>query len=335
MKVLVTGGGGFLGRALVRRLIERGDEVVVLGRRRYEALEAIGAKCVVCDLRDRIGVRRACEGKDLVFHVGAVAGLWGDYNHYYEINVDGTRHVVEGCLETGVPRLVYTSTASVVFSGKPLVKASADTCYPRTFLNAYTETKMKAELLVAQAVDQGLVATILRPHLIWGIGDPHFVPRLVTAARRGRLIRVGSGRNLVDITYVEDAVSAHLAAAENLEVDSVLRGKAYFITQGTPVRLWEFVDRFLRLAGLPTVKRALPLWLARMLGAFMEWLYSGFHLKGEPWMTRFLATQLGVDHYFDISEAVRDFGYEPTLSPDEILQELVGSDWFKSMLKKP
>ncbi|MBI3925172.1 MAG: NAD-dependent epimerase/dehydratase family protein [Armatimonadetes bacterium] len=324
MKALVTGGGGFLGKAIVRQLREEGHEVTVLARGRYRDIEALGARSVRCDLRDRIGVARACDGHDCVFHAAARAGVWGDYNDYHETNVDGTRHVVEACLQVGVPRLVYTSTPSVVFEGRDILGGDESLPYASRFLNAYSQTKAAAEKLALAAASERLLVTALRPHLIWGPGDPHLIPRVIDRARTGRLVQVGNGGNQVDMTYIDDAARAHLLAAGALAPGSPLVGRAYFISQGHPVLLWPWIDNLLRRLGIPEIKRSLPLWAARWVGAAMEWAYELLNLRGEPRLTRFVAAQLGTSHYFDIGAARRDFGYEPRVTPEEGLERVLG-----------
>lgn len=323
MQTLVTGAGGFLGRYVAEMLIERGDSVRALCRGRYEELDALGIETVQADLRDRDAVAAACQGVDVVYHVAGVAGIWGPWKHYHGINTLGTEHVVAGCRTHGVGRLVYTSSPSVTFDGQPQRGIDESAPYPTRWLCHYPHTKALAEqhVLAANGRD-GLLTCALRPHLIWGPRDRHLIPRLIDRARQGRLRRVGDGTNRVDMVYVENAAEAHLQAADALVEGSAVAGRSYFISQGEPVNCWDWIDQILALAGLPPIERSISLGAARRVGAALEGLHALLRLRAEPRMTRFLAAQLGTDHYFDIGRAQRDFGYQPRVSTAEGMQRL-------------
>ena len=322
MFALVTGGGGFLGQYIVEQLVERGDRVRSLARGRYPALEQLGVQCVQGDVRDPRAVRKACEGVDVVFHTAALAGIWGPWREYYGINVVGTVNVIDACRAGGVGRLVFTSSPSVTFDGAPQEGVDESAPYPTRWSCHYPHTKALAEQAVLGANREGLATCALRPHLIWGPRDRHLIPRLIARAGAGQLRRVGDGTNLIDIVYVENAASAHLQAALLLAPASPVAGRAYFITQGEPVNCWGWIDEILALTGLPPVERSISLNAARRIGAVMEAVYGGLRLAREPPMTRFLAAQLGTSHYFDISRARRELGYEPQVSTAEGMRRL-------------
>jgi len=317
MKAVVTGGGGFLGTRIVQMLSARGDEPVVFGRRRYPHHEQAGIPTVQGDLRDAEAVDRACEGMDVVFHVGALAGVWGPRKAFQDINVSGTRHVLQACRNRGIARLVYTSSPSVVFGDDELCGVDESQPYPARHLAYYPETKAEAERLVLSANGESLATVALRPHLIWGPGDPHILPRVVARARAGRLIQVGDGQNLVDITFIDNAAEAHLLAADALGPTARCAGRAYFISQGEPVKLWPWINDILSALGIPPISRAMSFRKARRIGAVLELVYRTFGIRSEPLMTRFVAAQLGKFHYFDISGARRDLGYVPRVSISE------------------
>lgn len=323
MNCLVTGGGGFLGRYIAEMSVERGDRVRVLGRGEYPELTRRGIECQRGDLRDSAAVERACAGVDAVFHVGAVAGIWGPWEHYYGINTLGTRHVIAACRRQRVAKLVYTSSPSVTFDGGHQSGVDESAPYPTRWLCHYPHTKALAEqeVLAANGVD-GLATCALRPHLVWGPRDPHLVPRLVDRARRGRLRRVGDGTNRIDMVFVENAAAAHLQAADRLAVGSPVAGRAYFLSQGEPVNCWEWIDELLELHGVRPVRRSISFTAAWRLGACLEGVYRLFRLRAEPPMTRFLAAQLARDHYFDLSRARADFGYAPRVSLAEGMRRL-------------
>ena len=315
MKILVTGLGGFLGGALGHRLLAQGARLRTLSRRPLPEWEQLGVEVVRGPLEDRASVVEACHGVDQVFHVAAKAGIWGSYAEYFDSNVEGTRNVVEGCWAGGVTQLVHTSSPSSVFDGQDCLGCDESKPYPEHFLNFYSESKAAAEQVVLEANGRrGLATVSLRPHLIWGPGDPHILPRVVKMADAGRLRRVGLGQNMVDLTYVDNAVDAHLCAMRNLSPESPQAGKAYFISNGSPVRMWEWVDQVLVGLGRPPVRGHLSLAHARLLGGILEWLYRTLRLPGEPPMTRFVACQMGTSHYYNISASQRDFGYQPAVS---------------------
>lgn len=327
MNVLVTGGGGFLGRAIVQRLRERGDRVRSLARNLYPELEALGVTQVRGDLADAGTVSAAAAGCELVFHVAAKAGVWGDYQDYYRANVVGTANVIAACRAHGIDRLVYTSSPSVVFDGKDMEGVDESVPYPAHFEAHYPRTKAEAEQLVLAANGPMLATTALRPHLIWGPGDNHLVPRILDRGRRGRLRRIGNRPNLVDTLYIDNAADAHLQAADALAVGSPVAGKAYFLAQGEPKPVWEVVDRILAAGGLPPVTRVISPRVAYAAGWLLEKTYSLLRLSGEPPMTRFVARELSTAHWFDLSAARRDFGYHPRISFDEGMQRLAA--WLK------
>jgi nucleoside-diphosphate-sugar epimerase len=323
MKALVTGGGGFLGGAIVRLLRQQGREVRSFTRSAYPWLDEVGVEQSLGDLADAAAVERAAAGVDLVFHVAAKAGVWGRREDFFATNVTGTENIIAACRKLGVPRLVYTSTPSVVHGGGDLEGADESVPYPKEFDAPYPETKALAEKAVLAANAPDLVTVALRPHLIWGPGDPHLVPRVLAKAREGKLRRIGSRPVTVDVTYIDNAAEAHLLAARSLgDSTSPPAGKAYFISNGEPVDLWVFIDRILAEAGLPPVTRTTSAWKARLAGRVLENVYRWFRLPGEPPMTRFVANQMSTSHWYDISAARRDLGYEPRVSIEEGLRRL-------------
>lgn len=322
MKALVTGGGGFLGKAIVKMLRERGDEVRSFSRNEHPALAELGVVHCRGELGDAEAVKRAVAGCDIVFHVAARAGVWGPYEEFYRTNVSGTRHVINACRQQGVRRLVHTSSPSVVFDGSDMEGVNESVLYPEHFEAFYPQTKAEAERLVLQANDQDLAAVALRPHLIWGPEDNHLVPRILDRGAKGALRKIGKRECLVDTTYIDNAAFAHLQAADHLDIGSVVAGRVYFISQGEPLPIWDVVNRILNAGGLPPVTRAISPTLAYRLGAILESVYTLLGLKGEPRMTRFVARELSTSHWFDLSAARQDFGYDPVVTFDEGIERL-------------
>ena len=326
MKALVTGGGGFLGGAIVRRLVARGWSVRTLQRGHYPALNELGAEQIRGDVADPDVVGRAVEGTDIVFHIAAKVEPWGAYPPFQRTNVRGTENVVSAMRRHRVPKLVFTSTPSVVHSGGDLAGADESAPYPEKFEAAYPQTKAMAEMAVLAANDDALSTVALRPRLIWGPQDTNLVPQLVARARAGQLRIVGDGTNLVDTVYIDNAVDAHLLAADRLEPGAACAGRSYFISNGEPVPLKKIINGILVAAGLPPEERSVPLAAALVAGAVFEILFKFFPSEGGPRMTRFVARNLASAHWFDISAARRDLGYEPRVSIEEGLVRLKA--WF-------
>ncbi|OWK42296.1 NAD-dependent epimerase/dehydratase family protein [Fimbriiglobus ruber] len=322
MKALVTGGGGFLGGTIVRQLLARGDAVRSFTRTAYPWLGELCVEQVHGDLSDAAAVGRAVAGCDVVFHVAAKAGVWGRYADYLASNTTGTENVIAACRSHGVSRLVFTSTPSVVHGGASVEGVNESAPYPKYFEAHYPATKAAAEKKVLAANGPDLATVALRPHLIWGPGDPHLIPRVVARARAGKLRRIGTVPIKVDITFVENAAHAHLLAADRLAPGAAPAGKAYFITDGVPVDLWEFLNRVFVSAGVPPVTSHVSVWKAKLAGRVLERIYRTFRLPGEPPMTKFVASQLSTSHWYDITAARRDLGYEPRVPIEEGLRRL-------------
>ena len=324
MNALVIGGGGFIGRHIVRKLRERGDRVRVLGRRAYLDLAAQGVECCCADIGDAEALIAACGGMDAVFHIAAKVGIWGPRQDYYQTNVIGTKNVIAACCRTGVKRLVYTSTPSVVYSDQAIEGGDESLTYASRFLCHYAATKAEAEQDVLAANQPGVLHTCaLRPHLVWGPGDTNLLPRLLARSRSGRLYRIGEGRNLISISYVENIADAHIAACDRLGDDSAaVAGKAYFVNDPEPVNAWDFINLMLRSCGCPVPRRSLPFWLAYAIAACCEAIYATAGWQQEPLLTRFLVLQLATSHWFNCERAQREIGWHPAISQEEGLKRL-------------
>lgn len=321
-RVLVTGASGFVGGAVAHRLLDQGRAVRVICRSPVPGLEARGAEWLRTDLADAGAVRAACQGMATVFHAGAKVGVWGRYADYRSINVEGTQAIINGCRDFEVPRLVFTSSPSVVFNGSGLAGGDESLPYGENIPAHYAATKAVAEAAVLGADDPaGLRTTALRPHLVWGPGDTNLIPRVVARARKGRLRIIGSGENRVDLTHIENVVDAHLQAEHVLaENPTTAGGRAYFITNGEPVQLWPWINGLLGRLGLDPVDKAMSIKAARRLGSVCEGLWSVLRLSGEPPMTRFVASELAKDHWFSIERARTELGYRPRVSMAEGLE---------------
>ena len=320
MRTLVTGGNGFIGRYIVEQLLARGDEVRVVGRGAYPELMALGVACYRADLAAEDSVAEALHGCDVVFHVAAKAGVWGAWQDYYRNNVSATQFILRQAVRAGVPKFVFTSSPSVVFGEESVENADESRPYPAHYLAPYPHTKALAEQWVLRQTD--ILTTAIRPPLVWGPRDTNILPRIIARAKARQLRQIGDGTNLVDVTYVENAANAHLAAADRLVAGAPLVGRAYFIGQEQPVRLWGFINNLLELVGVPQIptQPAIPYWLARNIATQIERSYTLLRRAEEPPLTRLLVAQLANSRYFDLSAARRDLGYGPWVSTAEGLE---------------
>jgi nucleoside-diphosphate-sugar epimerase len=323
MKIFVTGGGGFLGFAIVQQLHAIGHEVVSFSRTDHPELNRHGVTHIRGDLSDYHALKEAMTGCGAVFHVAAKTGVWGKYQDYYKVNVAGTENVLKACRELGIRNFVFTSSPSVVFDGKDSEGKDESLDYPKKYTAWYPETKAMAEKLVMAANDVTLKTVSLRPHLIWGPGDTHYIPRLFKKAKAEKLFILTKSPKLVDCIYVANAAKAHLQAFDQLVKNpGKVEGKTYFISQGEPIPISEFINKLLATGGFPPVTKYLSPGFARLTGRLLEMIYAIFRINSEPPITLFLAQQLSSSHWYDISAAKKDFGYLPEVSLDEGMERL-------------
>ncbi|MCF6286338.1 MAG: NAD-dependent epimerase/dehydratase family protein, partial [Candidatus Hydrogenedentes bacterium] len=230
--------------------------------------------------------------------------------------------VIEAVNTPGIKVLVYTTSPSVTFAGEDENGVDESIPYATEFLCNYPKTKAQAEYEVLGANCDALATVALRPHLIWGPGDNHLVPRIITRARAGKLKLVGSGDNKVDATYIDNAASAHLAAADELCNGKSCAGKAYFISNDEPIAMRNLLNQILAAASLPPITKSVPPGVAYGVGALMEGTYTLLGKSEEPMMTRFIARQLSTTHWYNIDAAKRDFGYEAKVPMEEGMKRL-------------
>lgn len=324
---LVTGGCGFLGRALVDALVERGDSVTVLDMNITPWRSDV--QFVRADVRDARVVEDAVAGQDVVFHNASLVHTKGSKVDVVRgVNLDGTRNVLGACQRTGVPRLVYVSSASVVYAGADIENGDETLPYARSFPTTYAETKRIAEEEVLRASGQhGVLTCALRPHLIFGPADTRLLPAIIANARAGKLkIKVGRRDWLSDFTYVTNIVDALLAADERLVPGSPVPGQAYFITNGEPITFWDFVGRVLGPLGFPPPRFAIPGAVAYAFAAVREAFDTyvrGGTLNAEEGVSRFAVRYITTHHYYSHAKATRDLGYVPRVKLAEGIERTV------------
>jgi nucleoside-diphosphate-sugar epimerase len=322
MKVLVTGAGGFIGGALARRLHGLGYQVRSLQRGSYPQLEEDGIATIQGQLTDPDVVSDAVAGCAAVFHVAALAAVSGPYSQFHNTNVIGTEQIIASCRKHRVEKLIYTSSPSVVFDGQDQEGIDESVPYPASYLAHYPQTKALAEKAILTANGPELATVALRPHLVWGPGDRHLIPRILDRGQSGKLKLIQHNGALLDATYIENAIDAHIAAFKSLAPDSPCCGKPYFIANDEPVAPEVLIGGILQSAGLAPVKPSISPQLAFAIGTVLEWVHRIPGWPGEPILTRFTARQLSTSHWFDLSAARRDLNWEPRISTAEGLRKL-------------
>ena len=318
MRILVTGASGMLGGATALALARRGDDVTVLQRRP----SGLGLREVLADVADAAAVQTAVEGHQAVLHLAAKVNVAGAEVDYHLANVEGTRSVVDACRAGGVERLVHVSSPSVAHAGESLVGAGADRADPAGVRSPYARTKAIAERLALAADSATLAVLAIRPHLVWGPGDPQLVARIVERGRTGRLPLIGTGAVLVDTTYVDNAVDALVAAVDRCGPDGV-HGEALVVTNGEPRPIAEILAAMCRAGGAPEPTRHVPVRLAAAVGLVTEGVWALRPGSDEdPPFTRFLVEQLSTAHWFDQRRTREALGWTPQVTLDEGFAEL-------------
>lgn len=325
MRVVVTGGGGFVGKALCYALLNRGYKITSISRKTYSELEKRGIKCVTADLsKDKKQILNALDGASVVFHIAAKVEMWGKYEDFYQANVIATENIIDCSKKCSVQRLIYCSSPSVVADGNNLCGINESYPYPKKFETYYSKTKALAEQAVLAANSDLLWTIALRPHLIWGEGDNNLVPTIINRAKQGRLFQIGDGLNKIDVTYIDDCIQAHIAAFCALESNPKCRGKAYFISQGEPVNMWAWINDILVRNKLPPISKKLPKSLGMFIASLSELAHNILPWHPEPLLTKFLLSEMTTSHYFDISNAKKELGYNPKWTVKEAMDRVFG-----------
>ncbi|HUP92560.1 MAG TPA: NAD-dependent epimerase/dehydratase family protein [Solimonas sp.] len=316
-QVFVTGGSGFVGRHLIRTLVQRGDTVLALARSpaAQAAVGALGARPVAADLLDVSAEQ--LRGCSVVFHSAAVVDEWGPREHFQKINVEGTAHLLEVARAAGVQRFVHIGTEAAFAVGPPLVNLDESTPLPDNPLPRYPATKNVAEKLVRAASSEAMQTVVVRPRLIWGPDDTSVLPNLVERVRRGQFAWVGGGRYLTSSCHVANVVHGALLAAEKGQ-----GGEAYFLTDGEPAPFRDFLSALLATRGAHPADKSIPLGVAKVLARTCEFLWEHLPLPGAPPMTR-MAIVLGCQEVtVSDAKARRELGYVPVISREAGLAEL-------------
>jgi len=306
-------------------LLARGDEVIAYQRSANAQLETLGASVVTASVTDSTRLNDTLRGSNAVIHTAGKAGAWGSRDDYFNTNISGTQNVIAACRKNTVDKLVFTSSPSVVHAGGDIEGGDESLPYAQHFGAHYPASKALAEQAVMAADGPSLHTVSLRPHLIWGPGDNHLLPRLLQRAKSGHLKLPGPNK-LIDTVYVENAARAHLLALDKLGTNpEVVGAKTYFISNDEPRSQGDVITGLLNAAGIEVDIQAISPALAVTAGAVMETTWRLLGLKTEPPITRWSANQLATAHWFDISAAKQDLGYNAEVSIDEGLKLLADS----------
>lgn len=323
----MTGTGSLLLGGVASELLRRGDEVVCLQRRPAAFAGHQKVHEVLADICNADAVALAAKGCDAIIHGAARVGVVGSQKEFYDTNVHGTENILRAAEQQGISRLVFVSTPSVAHTGVSLVGAPAGQAEIGRSRSHYAESKAIAERTVLNAGNSRLAVVAIRPHLVWGPGDTQLVGRIIERAVSGRLAVVGTGNALVDSTYIDNAISAHIAALDALHVGSACDGKAYVVSNGEPRTVNELMRSMCESAGVPFEPRHLSLTLGIRLGSLVERLWPLMQ-SSEPPITRFIAEQLGTAHWFDQRVVHNDLKWAPSVTLDEGFKRL--TQWFAS-----
>ncbi len=329
MKVLITGGTGFIGFALARRIKSLGHDVTSFSRSEYSPLADYQIEPVIGDISDYNKIYDAIEKSDIVFHTAAKVGMYGRYSDFYRSNVTGTENIIKACLNSGVRHLIFTSSASVIFDGNSLEGVDESTGYPKKPVSNYLSTKAIAEKLILDANSDALKTISLRPHIVWGPDDRHIIPKIISSHKSGRLKKIGKQNPITDSTFIDNAIDAHICAMDAIVKKPDSHGRAYFITDNNPQPVWNLINMFLRSANLTEIEGYIPKKIALSLAWFIENIYSILKSRSEPALTRFIIHELTTPHWFNISAAIETLNYRPKVGWDE--GEARTREWLKKL----
>lgn len=317
-KILVTGGNGFIGHALVDGFADAGFEVICADLNDQPRRNDV--QYIQLDIRDPQAVMKACEGLDSIIHnASLVHTKQNRVEDVWAVNHQGTLNILEACKAHQIARLVYISSASAVYEGKDIEHGDESLPYGKDQA-PYADSKIQAEKdVLAFSGSADTLCCAIRPHVVFGAGDNRFIPAILEKAKQGKLRRIGgSDEKLSDFTYIDNLVDAVVRAENRLTADMPCPGQAYFITNGEPMAFFDFVERFLVQAGYAPIDRSVPLWLAWTAAAVVEGIDT---LRGgsfgEGGLSRFAVRYMVTHHYFNIAKAQRDLDWKPEISLNE------------------
>ena len=338
-RCLVLGGSGFLGGHLIEALLsDQSQETKVitfdLNPYKHHNSDATSSIEVRTGTITQLGdIVQACENVDVVYHCISANPMDNrNQSLMWNVNVEGTKKVIEACKQCNVPKLVYVSTASVVFDGSDLLDIDESRPYPRRYIDYYSYTKAEAEKLVLDANKDSMLTCAIRPSSIFGERDPMFVPRLVEAGRKGKTkYIIGNGKTKLEFTYVGNVADACILASEKLTPGSGIGGQAFFITNDETCLFWEKTGLILGDLGYPKPSVCIPAIVCLVIAMIIEIiliLISPLYKPSQPLsFTRHRVRLLTTHRQISCSKAKKCLGYQPRVSLDEGMQRTI--DYFQ------
>lgn len=322
MTAFVTGGSGFIGGRLIERLVADGVAVRALARsdRSAAAVEARGAEPVRGDLGEVDALTAGARGCDTVYHLAANVEMWGPLDDFVRDNVVGTQHVLDAARAAGVVRFVHCGTEAALIAGEPLRNVDETAPLRPDSPAPYASTKARAEQAVRDADRDGFRTVVVRPRFVWGAGDTTLLQNMVEMVESGRFAWIGGGRQLTDVTHVDNVVEGLVLGAQKGR-----GGEAYFVTDGEPVVFREFVSALLETQGVHAPTRSIPAWVAGPLAVACEGLWRVAPMPGQPPLTRFTYWVSSQECTINIAKARRELGYRPVKTRADGLAELAAS----------
>lgn len=316
-RILVTGATGFIGAGLARAFARAGHDVTSTGRNKY--LAPVGTRFVPADLCDREQIVALCRGQQVVIHSAAESSIAKSYEELEPINVGGTENVIQGCLKHGVSRLVHISSTSVLFSGKDDLNIPDDRPLPEKYFCGYAKSKAVAEQRVVAACERGLSAFMIRARAVFGPGDNSLVPRVLRAYDEGRMRQIGDGKNISDMTHINNLIYAVALAIERGK-----RGGVCTVTGGQPVELWQVMRKILNATGRSKPLKSISFPMATRVASVNE-MACRWLRRGEPSLTRYSVGLLAKSQTFSPEAAQKQLGYEPVVDQDVAIRETLSS----------
>ncbi|KTD15134.1 3-beta hydroxysteroid dehydrogenase/isomerase [Legionella gratiana] len=326
MICVVTGATGCLGINLTKRLVEEGHEVIALGRNEQlgKVIAKLGAQFIAVDLADKIKLKNTALNAQTLFHCAARSSPWGRYTDFYDANVAGTQHIIEATPENA--RLVHVSSPSIYFNFTEQYNIKEDTALPQKPANYYVKTKLLAEALVDKAhQERNLNVITVRPRAIFGPYDRAIFPRLLRNEKKGVLPIIGNGKNVIDITYVENVVESLLLAAR---ADQRFCGKKYNITNNEPQTLIAILTQLFQALQKPFTPKFIPYSIAKTYAACMEKIFSLPFIAKEPRLTQYSAAVLSLGQTLNIEAAQKDLGYQPKINIEQGIERF--AQWYQA-----
>ncbi len=320
MNVLITGATGFLGWRTLEVLVRDPDikRIIATGRtlKPTHTIKHDKVTYSTGDLIDKAFVKRVLKNTDAIVNAAALSSPWGDKSLFKSANVQTQINLIEASKEYGIKNFVYISSPSLYFEYKDKFNIKEDQALPKKLVNQYAITKRKAEVLL---INSGLQYVILRPRAIIGRGDTVIMPRLIRAFNEGRLKIIGDGKNIADLTSVENVANAILLS---LKATAPATNEIYNISNGAPIVLWDAISDVLNRLDKKAPTQKIPYRIVKWVAQFLE-LKSRLTNKAEPTLTQYSVGTLAKSLTMDISKAQNLLGYEPKVTTEEALDEFV------------